>query len=184
MSGLGIPAKGTVTRQFGTTNRDADPSAYMADPVRGKYLAGGAFTGSVKVPNAHLGQDIANASGTPIVAVERGVILLHIFDGDRGWYVVEGIHKNAQGRWDTVIEYQHCQASGLAPVGTRLPRLGQLGRMGSTGDSTGPHLHWAVAHAFAKYPDYHFWQTWFQWNPKRLQVGGADAGVSWIVPNF
>ena len=87
----------------------------------------------------HRGVDYAAASGTPVRTVGDGVV---IFAGWRGSYgkLVEVVHVGGM-----VTRYAHLRsyARGVRP-GARV-RVGQtIGFVGSTGLSTGPHLHFEM----------------------------------------
>jgi murein DD-endopeptidase MepM/ murein hydrolase activator NlpD len=85
----------------------------------------------------HSGLDFKGPLGTSIVAAADGVVS---FAGWQGGYgnTIEITH--AQG---LVTRYAHL--SGLSvPLGATVKRGSQVGRMGSTGRSTGSHLHFEV----------------------------------------
>jgi murein DD-endopeptidase MepM/ murein hydrolase activator NlpD len=85
----------------------------------------------------HTGQDIATSSGTPVVAAAQGTV---IFAGWQNGYGQIVIIDHGNG---LTTRYGHL--SGIdAEVGQQIKRGEQLGRVGSTGRSTGPHLHYEV----------------------------------------
>ncbi len=85
----------------------------------------------------HDGLDIAAAWGTPVVATGGGTVL---FAGAKSGYgnVVEVDHGNG-----LVTAYGHLSKIGVV-VGQELKRGEPLGSVGSTGRSTGPHVHYEV----------------------------------------
>ena len=88
-------------------------------------------------PGGHNGLDIANALGTPLLAADGGVV---IFSGWRGGlgYAVGVDHENGFVTW-----YGH--ASSLAVgSGARVSRGDVVAYMGSTGNSTGSHIHFII----------------------------------------
>jgi murein DD-endopeptidase MepM/ murein hydrolase activator NlpD len=99
----------------------------------------------------HLGVDFAGRTGTPIYATGDGIITHAYMDRRLGNIVViehsvqevneQGETYVRQGKFRT--EYGHLQKR-LVKVGDRVKRNQQIGLMGSTGRSTGPHLHYAV----------------------------------------
>lgn len=83
----------------------------------------------------HNGIDIANASGTPIKSAAAGKV---IFTGwDNTGY---GNYTEIQSGDGTMFGYGHQSAIGVR-AGQRVGTGQLIGRMGSTGKSTGPHLH-------------------------------------------
>jgi murein DD-endopeptidase MepM/ murein hydrolase activator NlpD len=85
----------------------------------------------------HRGIDFAGEAGSEIVAVAAGVVT---YSGDKAGFgnVVEVNHGNG-----LVTRYGH-NAKNLAVVGQTVTRGQALALMGSTGRSTGPHVHFEV----------------------------------------
>ncbi len=85
----------------------------------------------------HTGQDISAAPGTPIVAPGNGTVT---FAGWKNGYgqVVEIAHGNG-----LTTRYGHLSKIETT-IGHEIARGELLGRVGSTGRSTGPHLHYEV----------------------------------------
>ena len=94
-------------------------------------MAGGLWSSN------HTGLDFATASGTPIVAVANGVITK---TGSAGAYGNQTIETLDDG---TEIWYCHQTTIGVSP-GERVIGGQQIGTVGSTGNTTGPHLHLEV----------------------------------------
>ena len=90
------------------------------------------FNGQPRAP--HKGTDMRCAEGTPVKAVSQGVILFaeDTYFGGKTVYVDHG-----QG---VVSTYSHLSAFAVKK-GDRVRRGQTLGRSGSTGRVTGPHLH-------------------------------------------
>lgn len=88
-------------------------------------------------PAFHAGVDFPGAYGQPILAAARGRVA---YVGQRQGYgnVVEVDHGNG-----LMTRYAHL-AGFATKVGSEVRRGEQLGRMGSTGRSTGTHLHFEV----------------------------------------
>src|SRR5690606_18217165 len=91
-------------------------------------------------PEFHYGIDIANKTGTPIVAAADGVVS-HV--GAMGSYgnVVMVTH-SINGKIYTTL-YAHLSGY-TSSVGQQVSRGQQIAKMGSTGRSTGPHLHFEI----------------------------------------
>lgn len=90
-------------------------------------------------PPTHYGVDFAGHAGLPLQAADAGVI---IYSGwsDRGYgYVIVLDHGNG-----FLTLYAHMLPEGMAACGTVVDSGTQIGLMGSTGNSTGPHLHFEV----------------------------------------
>lgn len=108
------PAAGRVTSVFG----------YRIDP----------FTHTQRM---HEGIDFANRWGTQVVATARGKV---IFAGFNGPY---GLQVKIQHKPNLVTTYAHLSKIDVK-VGQSVEKGERIGRMGSTGRSTGPHLHYEV----------------------------------------
>ncbi|MGV9456985.1 peptidoglycan DD-metalloendopeptidase family protein [Streptomyces sp. NPDC003635] len=87
----------------------------------------------------HTGQDFAARSGVPVVAVRGGKI---------AWSNGQG---GAYGQWiglaadnGHVYTYSHLSQRQVR-AGQRVAAGQQLGRVGSTGNSSGPHLHFEMS---------------------------------------
>lgn len=89
------------------------------------------------VRKSHTGIDFAAPTGTPIEAAAAGTVT---FAGVRGGYGNLVIVDHGDGT-ETRYAHQHRIDVG---VGQQVQRGQQLGTVGSTGMSTGPHLHFEV----------------------------------------
>ncbi|WP_335869763.1 peptidoglycan DD-metalloendopeptidase family protein [Bacillus sp. 2205SS5-2] len=85
----------------------------------------------------HKGLDIAGEEGTAVVAVEQGVVSKSYFSSSYG-NVVFILHNSG---YETV--YAHLQSRSVGE-GEVVQQGEQIGLMGSTGRSTGSHLHFEV----------------------------------------
>jgi murein DD-endopeptidase MepM/ murein hydrolase activator NlpD len=85
----------------------------------------------------HRGVDFAGQSGAEVVAVAAGIVT---WSGDRAGYgrMVEVSHGNGY-----ITRYGH-NSKNLVSVGTTVTRGQSIAEMGSTGRSTGPHVHFEV----------------------------------------
>ncbi|GAX88767.1 murein hydrolase activator EnvC family protein [Effusibacillus lacus] len=88
----------------------------------------------------HAGIDIAGPVGTPIVAVDNGVVrFAGAAQGFGHWVVIE----HAGG---IMSVYGHMYGNQIyVSVGQEVKRGQQIAGIGSDGQSTGPHLHFSVA---------------------------------------
>ncbi len=85
----------------------------------------------------HYGVDLAAAQGTPIVATRAGVVTSATYDSAAGYYVVID-HQDG-----FVTKYLHMTHFIVSP-GEHVSAGQKIGEMGSTGASTGSHLHFGV----------------------------------------
>jgi len=92
---------------------------------------------TVWIPGTHKGIDIANDFNTPISASASGIVIFAGWQGGYGKKVVI-YHMN---KYTTV--YAHLNEI-LVNVGDQVKQGQIIGKMGSTGYSTGPHLHYEV----------------------------------------
>ena len=109
-------------------------------PVNAPYNSSGfgkrvdPFTGQWAV---HEGIDFLAEPGSPIVAAAGGIVLFAGFHPQYG-YMIDIDHGN-----DLVTRYAHCSKL-LVKDGDVVPRGRKIAEVGSTGRSTGPHLHFEV----------------------------------------
>lgn len=108
------PVSGLVTSRFG----------WRGHPVSGQK-------------DFHTGVDIAAAQGTPILAALPGVVEQTGYSESYGNFVVLRHSDNLR------TTYNHCSEI-LAKEGEQLARGDRIALVGSTGISTGPHLHFEV----------------------------------------
>lgn len=107
------------------------PSAYISSEFGGRTSPGG--IGSTN----HKGRDYAADSGSPIYAAASGTVTTVSYNSARGNYVVIN-HSNGLSTL-----YQHCSAIHVG-VGQSVSVGQNIAAVGSTGASTGPHLHFEV----------------------------------------
>ena len=108
-------------------------------PVEGKLS--GAF-GLNRIINGqrrspHTGVDLQAEKGTPVLACNAGFVVLadELFFAGRSVILDHG--------WGLYSMYCHLSET-LVKEGDRVHTGAMLGRVGSTGRSTRPHLHWAI----------------------------------------
>ncbi len=94
----------------------------------------------------HYGLDIVAPIGTPVLAARSGRVLESRNDARRGWgWTV--VLKHPDG-W--ITRYAHL-SQNLVKAGELVQQGQRVGRVGNTGHSTGPHLHYG---------------TYLRWHPK------------------
>jgi len=94
-------------------------------------------TGSAWSKGYHTGVDFAVATGTSVKAVAAGKVVTSGWGGSFGYQVVI---RHADGRY---TQYAHLSAISVK-AGQTVGGGQRIGRSGSTGNSTGPHLHFEV----------------------------------------
>lgn len=85
----------------------------------------------------HTGLDIAGSSGSSIAAADGGVVTFAGWQGGYGKFVIIS-HGNG-----LVTRYAHCSSISVSS-GQRVSQGQKIATRGSTGHSTGPHLHFEV----------------------------------------
>lgn len=91
----------------------------------------------------HEGLDLKQPEGTDVLAAGDGIVLFAGWDDSYGWTVVIGHGNNSDGQ-SIITMYAHMQNQPSLLMG-QLVTAGQvIGQVGTTGLSTGPHLHISV----------------------------------------
>lgn len=148
-----------VVRENGVEqSRETVSSGIVAEPVArvvekgtlrrfGWPVAGGGKI-TQRFHSGHRGIDIAAALNTPVLAADSGVVVVSSWGSSQGNYLV--IRHNA---YFTV--YLH-NSTNLVSVGQSVSRGQTIARLGSTGRSSGPHLHFEIR----RRNGYH-WGGWY-----------------------
>ena len=102
-------------------------------PVSGSITSRFGVVSSIR-SGAHTGTDIAAPTGTPIKAVANGTVTFAEKSGPYG-NLIKITHENGVETW-----YGHCSKL-YATVGQKVEAGDIIAAVGSTGNSTGPHLH-------------------------------------------
>jgi murein DD-endopeptidase MepM/ murein hydrolase activator NlpD len=120
---LAWPMSGWISQEFGCTGFSWNP------PL-----------GSCS--HFHRGIDIVNSSGTPIRAAAPGIVVFVGYSpfGDGAWIVIVA-HSSHLVTW--YVHMRPIKPDGIYQ-GAVVTQGQVIGYEGSTGWSTGPHLHWAV----------------------------------------
>jgi murein DD-endopeptidase MepM/ murein hydrolase activator NlpD len=111
---LGAPVPGVLTSRFGWRN----------DPINGKRAY-------------HRGVDIRGRKGSDVKATANGIVKIENYDRGNGRYILVD-HGNG-----FVTKYAHMEKS-LVKRGDTVARGQVIGLVGSTGRSTGPHVHYEI----------------------------------------
>ncbi len=116
-------------------------SGYFTNPCPGYNRISSGF-GPRSAPKAgastyHKGIDMAASMGTPIYAGDSGTVTSASYSGSGGNMIVIN-HGNGMQTY-----YMHCSKMYVS-AGQKVSRGENIGAVGSTGNSTGPHLHFQV----------------------------------------
>lgn len=105
-------------------------------PVSGKITSRYGVSSSIR-RSTHTGLDIACSSGTAIKVVADGTVTFAAYSGSYG-NLVKVDHGNGVETW-----YGHCSKI-YSKVGDKVKAGDVISAVGSTGNSTGPHLHFEI----------------------------------------
>lgn len=108
----------------------------LIEPVQGRITAKYGEKSSVR-SSVHTGLDIATPGGTPIKAAASGTV---VFSGRKGSFGKMLVISHGNG---VQTYYAHCSKL-LANVGDKVSQGEVIANVGSTGNSTGNHLHLEV----------------------------------------
>ena len=89
----------------------------------------------------HTGVDLAAPEGTTVLAAADGTVTEYDYNEDDGYYLVLYHGMDDGASWQT--RYSHL-GSVKVQVGQQVVQGQEIAACGSTGASTGPHLHWEV----------------------------------------
>jgi murein DD-endopeptidase MepM/ murein hydrolase activator NlpD len=107
-------------------------------PVDKPYEFTGTYNqGGARWAAKHSGQDFAAPTGTPVKAVNSGTVV------EAGWGGAYGnniVIKHSNGKY---TQYGHLSKMDVS-VGQTVGTDKEIGKIGSTGNSSGPHLHFEV----------------------------------------
>lgn len=107
-----------------TSGRISSPYGYRIHPIYG-------------VRRMHTGVDYAAPGGTPVVSVKSGTVILRKYNSSYGNYIIVD-HGGG-------VSSLYAHLSGFAISYGQSVKQGQtIGYVGSTGASTGPHLHFEI----------------------------------------
>ena len=105
-------------------------------PILNYGMSAGFGQSSYLWSSVHTGQDFTAPTGTPIRAAGDGKIISAGWDGSYGQKIVV-LHADGTETW-----YAHM--SSFVRTGGTVKAGDVIGRVGSTGNATGPHLHFEV----------------------------------------
>lgn len=132
----------TGVPEFFNRNGTAGDEFLIRDPVRGSEISSGfgnrihPITGDMLL---HAGVDFRAPTGTPIRAAGSGLVTDMRYGEGYGWFV----RIQHDRGFETVYAHMSAFAEGLTP-GKSVMRGDTIGYVGSTGSSTGAHLHYEI----------------------------------------
>ena len=113
-------------------------------PFEGEYGISQGF-GKTEYNDNHTGIDYLCPAGTPVLASEKGTVIYAGWRNGGYGYCVFLQHPDGM-----ITIYEHLQKDIPVTVGESVRRSQVIGYSGSTGNSTGPHLHFEMHDASGK----------------------------------
>ena len=127
---------GTVNTSLTTSTAKANIGINLIRPVSGVISSRFGVRSSIR-KSSHTGLDIATSAGTPIAAAASGTVTFSGYKGSFGNMLVIS-HGNG-------VQTYYCHCSKLyVSAGTQVSQGQKIAAVGSTGNSTRPHLHLEV----------------------------------------
>ena len=105
------------------------------------------YKSSIYIGGQHGAVDIPASIGTPVKAVASGLVTKASYNDISGYYV-EIAHNDG---W--VTNYRHFVEQATVVVGDDISQGQTIGKVGSTGWSTGPHLHFDLWNSIKQSPE-------------------------------
>lgn len=127
---------GNVNTSLTTASGKVSLGISLIRPVSGTITSRFGASSSIR-KSSHTGLDIATSTGTPIVAAATGTVTFSGYKGSYGNMIVIS-HGNGVQTY-----YGHCSKLYVS-AGTTVSQGQTIAAVGSTGNSTGPHLHLEV----------------------------------------
>lgn len=140
----GLGAKRDVSNSNSESEVDGNPAAisviyqtndsYKSSLNTTNQRISAPFWDTVYHSTPHKGMDIAAPGGTEIIALGGGTVAESNYNAQRGWYI-----RIDHGNYCTL--YQHMKESSPFKKGQTVKKGNVIGKVGSTGHSSGNHLH-------------------------------------------
>nr|WP_239069916.1 MULTISPECIES: M23 family metallopeptidase [unclassified Streptomyces] len=108
-------------------------AASYTKPVASYSLTASFGESSSLWANTHTGQDFAAPTGTPVSAIHSGTITSAAWAGSYGYRIILTL--------DDGTEIWYCHLSSMVQTSGKVTTGETIGRVGATGNVTGPHLH-------------------------------------------
>jgi murein DD-endopeptidase MepM/ murein hydrolase activator NlpD len=120
-----------------SSSAPAETASGFTAPVQGALGTGYGVAGSMWSSGYHTGVDFPVATGTPVVSIASGEV---VSAGYGGAYGNEVVILHPDGHYS---QYAHLSSLSVS-AGQQVASGEQIGLSGSTGNVTGPHLHFEV----------------------------------------
>lgn len=133
-------SSGTSSSGNTSSNASATGTGSLTHPVPGAAITsgfGGRVAPTAGATTGHDGIDYGAGYGAAVYAADSGTVITAQYNSARGNYIVIN-HGNGMQTW-----YQHLSSMNVT-VGQTVARGQVIGNVGTTGISTGPHLHFEV----------------------------------------
>lgn len=149
-------AEATETTKYETAETPSGQVVPLA-----KYEVGHLFgiADAVHTGGVHSGVDMSAPQGTPIYAIEGGKVIAADWQGAAGKAVTIKTESGVS------VLYGHMSSMSV-DKGDKVETGQKIGKVGSTGNSTGPHLHLGVFKANGNLQDP---LVWMDLSPKQLR---------------
>lgn len=129
-------SSGTVNTATTISSTKVALGISLSKPVSGIISSRFGARSSIR-SSAHTGLDIATATGTPVTAAASGTVTFSGWKGSYGYLMVV-THSNGVQTY-----YGHCSKL-YCNTGETVSQGQTIAAVGSTGNSTGPHLHFEI----------------------------------------
>ena len=127
---------GTVNTATNISGNKVSLGVSLIRPVSGIISSRFGVRSSIR-SSAHTGLDIATSTGTPVAAAASGTVTFSGWKGSYGYLMVI-THSNGVQTY-----YGHCSKL-YYQAGATVSQGQAIAAVGSTGNSTGPHLHFEI----------------------------------------
>lgn len=127
---------GSVNTAMNISSTKISLGISLSKPVSGILSSRFGARSSIR-SSAHTGLDIATSTGTPVTAAASGTVTFSGWKGSYGYLMVI-THSNGVQTY-----YGHCSKLYYS-AGTQVSKGQVIAAVGSTGNSTGPHLHFEI----------------------------------------
>ena len=105
------------------------------------------YRGPIYIGGQHMAVDIPAGSGTPVRSVAEGLVT------ETGYTDINGHYVEVSHNYGWITKYRHLVGPASVDTGAVVSQGQVIGSVGSTGWSTGPHLHFDLWNASKQSPE-------------------------------